>query len=46
VPMDVFLDRFINLNQRVRIYEPTNWYNNEDPGMAVIAPLINDALGD
>jgi hypothetical protein len=46
VPMDVFLDRFVNLNQRVRIYEPANWYNNEDPGMSVVAPLINDALGD
>jgi len=45
VPMDVFLNRFINLNQRVRIYEPTNWYNNEDPGMQLVAPLINGALG-
>jgi pectinacetylesterase len=45
VPMNVFLDRFVNQNQRVRIYEPTNWYNNEDPGMSIVAPLINSAIG-
>lgn len=45
VGMDVFLKRFINDNQRVRIYEPNNGYNNEDPGMGMIAPLINGALG-
>ena len=44
VPMEVFLNRFINQNQRVRIYEPTNWYNNEDPGMGIVAPLINGAI--
>jgi hypothetical protein len=44
VGMDVFLTRFINNNQRVRIYEPTNWYNNEDPGMLIVAPLINAAI--
>lgn len=45
VPMEVFLHRFINENQRIRIYEPVNWYNNEDPGMALVAPLINGAIG-
>ncbi|WP_304503928.1 pectin acetylesterase-family hydrolase [Corallococcus sp. AS-1-12] len=45
VPMDVFLSRFINNNQRVRIYEPANNYNNEDAGMSILAPLINGALG-
>ncbi|RKG83559.1 hypothetical protein D7V88_23840 [Corallococcus terminator] len=45
VPMDVFLSRFINGNQRVRIYEPANNYNNEDAGMSILAPLINGALG-
>lgn len=44
VPMDVFLARFINDGQRIRIYEPTNWYNNEDPGMQLISPLINSAI--
>ncbi|WP_437927036.1 pectin acetylesterase-family hydrolase [Sorangium sp. So ce291] len=45
VPMEVFLQRFINENRRVRIYEPRNWYNNEDPGMRIVAPLINAAMG-
>ena len=45
VPMETFLGRFINQNQRVRIYEPENGYNDEDPGMNIVAPLINGALG-
>ncbi|WP_437832660.1 pectin acetylesterase-family hydrolase [Sorangium sp. So ce1153] len=45
VPMEVFLHRFVNENRRVRIYEPKNWYNNEDPGMRIVAPLINAAMG-
>jgi hypothetical protein len=44
VPMDVFLRRFIDENRRTRIYEPTNWYNNQDPGMQIVAPLINAAI--
>lgn len=44
VPMDVFLDRFINQNQRVRIYEPVNGYNQEDPGMEIVSTLVNAAL--
>ncbi len=45
VPMDTFLSRFINENKQVRIYEPTNGYNDDDAGMSVLAPLINGALG-
>ncbi|MGE6757491.1 pectin acetylesterase-family hydrolase [Corallococcus interemptor] len=45
IPMDVFLSRFINNNQRIRVYEPANNYNNEDAGMSILAPLINGALG-
>ncbi|MCY1079275.1 pectin acetylesterase-family hydrolase [Archangium lansingense] len=45
VPMETFLHRFINENQRIRIYEPVNGYNAEDPGMGIVAPLINGALG-
>lgn len=45
VPMATFLQRFINDNQRVRVYEPENWYNEEDPGMDIVAPLINGAIG-
>ncbi|AKF83000.1 Pectinacetylesterase [Myxococcus fulvus] len=45
VGMDVFLQRFVGNNQRVRIYEPPNGYNAEDPGMGIVAPLINGALG-
>ena len=45
VPMDVFLTRFVNENRRVRIYEPANGYNDEDPGMDIVAPLINGAIG-
>jgi hypothetical protein len=46
ISMDTFLRRFINDNQRVRVYEPPNWYNNEDPSMSLIAPLINAAVAD
>jgi hypothetical protein len=44
VGMDKFLSRWINENQRIRIYEPANGYNNEDPGMQIVAPIINAAL--
>lgn len=44
VPMHTFLKRFIEDNARVRINEPPNAYNNEDPGMKLVAPLINGAL--
>ncbi|ATB32800.1 pectin acetylesterase-family hydrolase [Melittangium boletus] len=45
ISMSTFLQRFINENQRVRVYEPVNGYNAEDPGMQVLAPLINGAIG-
>lgn len=45
VPMETFLNRFINNNTRTRIYEPVNGYNAEDPGMQLVAPLINEAVG-
>ena len=45
VPMDVFLSRFVNNNTRTRIQEPPNGYNADDPGMNIVAPLINMALG-
>jgi hypothetical protein len=44
VPMEVFLSRFVGDNKVIRIYEPPNWYNNEDPGMQIVAPLINAAI--
>ncbi len=44
VGMDVFLQRFI-AGQQTRIQEPENGYNGEDPGMNIVAPLINAALG-
>jgi Pectinacetylesterase len=43
-PFETFLDKWINNNQQVRIVEPENYYNNEDPGMQIVGPLINDAL--
>jgi hypothetical protein len=45
VPMELFMNRFINNNTRTRIHEPVNHYNDEDPGMALVAPLINAAIG-
>ena len=44
VPMETFLKRFINDNTRTRIHEPVNGYNADDPGMQIVAPLINAAL--
>jgi hypothetical protein len=45
VPMDVFLSRFINDGTVTRIHEPPNGYNADDPGMQIVAPLINGAIG-
>ncbi|HEU4409090.1 MAG TPA: hypothetical protein VFS43_27780 [Polyangiaceae bacterium] len=45
VPMETFLQRFVNEDKRVRIYEPPNGYNDEDLGMDIVAPLINMAIG-
>lgn len=44
MPFDTFLTRFITNNQQTRIVEPENYYNNEDPGMQIVAPLINAAI--
>lgn len=43
-PFETFLARWLNENKQQRIVEPQNNYNNEDPGMQIVAPLINDAL--
>jgi Pectinacetylesterase len=45
VPMETFLYRFINNNTVTRIKEPPNGYNDQDPGMGIVGPLINAALG-
>jgi hypothetical protein len=45
VPMDVFLKRFVTDGTRTRIQEPPNGYNADDPGMQIVAPLINAAIG-
>ncbi|HSI02903.1 MAG: hypothetical protein ACAI38_20045 [Myxococcota bacterium] len=44
VPMEVFLWRFVNEDQLIRIHEPPNGYNDEDIGMSIVAPIINAAL--
>ena len=43
-PLEDFLERWVDGGERLRFLEPQNNYNNEDPGMKIIAPLINDAL--
>ena len=45
VGMDLFLRQFIGEDRQFRIQEPPNGYNAEDPGMKIVAPLINSALG-
>jgi hypothetical protein len=44
LPMQTFLSRFINNGTRTRIHEPVNHYNDEDPGMSIVGPLVNAAL--
>lgn len=44
MPFETFLQNWIGNNQRSRIVEPENYYNQEDPGMQIVGPLINDAL--
>jgi len=44
VGMDRFLQQFIGQDRQIRIQEPPNGYNAEDPGMKIVAPLINAAL--
>ncbi len=43
-PIETFLQNWLNGNQQQRIVETENYYNNEDPGMSIVAPLINDAI--
>src|SRR5262245_61885906 len=43
-PIETFLQNWLNNNQQQRIVETENYYNNEDPGMSIVAPLINDAI--
>lgn len=43
-PFETFLQKWIGNNQQSRIVEPENYYNDEDPGMIIVGPLINDAL--
>lgn len=43
-PFETFLDIWLTNSQQKRIVEPENYYNNEDPGMQIVGPLINDAL--
>jgi hypothetical protein len=44
VGMDQFLRQFIGQDRQFQIQEPSNGYNAEDPGMKIVAPLINAAL--
>jgi hypothetical protein len=46
VGMETFLDRFVGEDAVVRVEEPPNSYNAEDPGMRILAPLIDAALAD
>lgn len=43
-PFETFLANWINNNAQIRIVEPQNAYNDEDPGMQLYGPIINDAL--
>jgi hypothetical protein len=43
-PFETFLQNWLANDQVQRIVETENYYNNEDPGMAIVAPLINDAI--
>jgi hypothetical protein len=44
VGMDRFLQQFIGEDRQFQIQEPPNGYNAEDPGMQIVAPLINAAI--
>jgi hypothetical protein len=43
-PFENFLQTWLSNDGQSRIVEKQNNYNNEDPGMSIVAPLINDAL--
>lgn len=42
--MEDFVDDFVGNDQVFRLVEPPNGYNNEDPGMLIVGPLIDDAI--
>jgi len=44
LPFETFLSNWLGSNQQKRTVEPENYYNDEDPGMQIVGPLINDAL--
>ncbi len=44
LPLETFLDRFVGEDRIVRTVEPENAYNAEDPGMRIVASLIEGAL--
>jgi hypothetical protein len=44
LPFETFLSRWVGSNLQTRTVEPENYYNDEDPGMQIVGPLINDAL--
>lgn len=45
VPMETFLSRFIDDGRVTRIVEPANGHNADDPGMKIVVPMINSAIG-
>jgi len=42
--IETFLANWLTNNQQQRIAETENYYNNDDLGMQIVAPLINDAI--
>jgi hypothetical protein len=44
LPLETFLERWLEQDQISRIVEPQNAYNEQDPGMQLVAPLIQAAL--
>jgi hypothetical protein len=43
-PIETFFDNWVNYGTRSRIVEKENYYNNEDPGMAIVNTLVSAAL--
>lgn len=43
-PFETFFDNWIDNGTRSRIVEKENYYNNEDPGMAIVNTLVSAAL--
>lgn len=42
--MEDFIDGFIGEDRRYRLVEPPNGYNDEDPGINLVAPIIDAAI--